>query len=160
MRPNSINQRKVPMQTIKKIKSNKKMCQKNNKSKIVSILLPEHPRCKNEKSRSNNKQLPEKPRNVRTSGNTMNMKIPIPEIEESRSGKEASTPQGIVSVAGHSKNLLYIDSRASIHILFNKELMRGLVNLKSLSRFKLVINQFICHKSSPYIKHYNIYLFQ
>jgi len=56
----------------------------------------------------------------------MNM---ISEIEESRSVKEDSTPQRMTSVTGHPKNRLYIDSGASLHILFNKELMGGLVNL-------------------------------
>ena len=35
----------------------------------------------------------------------------------------------MTSVAGHPKNQLYIDSGASLHILFNKELMGGLQNL-------------------------------
>ena len=59
----------------------------------------------------------------------MNINIPIPEIEESRIGKESSTPQRMTSVAAHSKSRVYIDSGASILILFNKELMGGLVNL-------------------------------
>ena len=56
----------------------------------------------------------------------MNM---ISELEESMSMKEASTPQRMASVAEHPKNCIYIDSGTSIHILFNKELMGGLVNL-------------------------------
>ena len=35
----------------------------------------------------------------------------------------------MTSVAGHPKNRLYIDSGASLHILFNKELMGGLQDL-------------------------------
>ena len=35
----------------------------------------------------------------------------------------------MTSVAGHPKNRLYINSGASLHILFNKELMGGLQNL-------------------------------
>ena len=59
----------------------------------------------------------------------MNTKMSIPKIEKLRSGKESLTPQRMASVTGHPKNRLYIDSVASIHILFNKELMGGLVNL-------------------------------
>ena len=40
-----------------------------------------------------------------------------------------STPQRMASVVGHPKNRLYINSGAFLHILFNKELMEGLVNL-------------------------------
>jgi len=35
----------------------------------------------------------------------------------------------MTSVAGHPKNFLYIDSGASLHILFNKELMEDLQDL-------------------------------
>ena len=51
------------------------------------------------------------------------------EPEETRSGDDASTPQHQASVAGHLKNSLYINSGASIHILFNKELLSDIVNL-------------------------------
>ena len=51
------------------------------------------------------------------------------EPEESRSGDESLALQRLVSVAGHPKNSLYIDSGVSIHILFNKELLGGIVNL-------------------------------
>ena len=57
------------------------------------------------------------------------MKIQVPEPEESRSADDASIPQRLASVAGHPKNCLYIDSGASIHILFNKELLGGIVDL-------------------------------
>ena len=107
------------IQTMKNPTNNKKICQENKKSRSVSIQLPEHPRSKNKQSRSDTIQLPEKPRSVRTPKNSMNIKISIPEIEESRSEKEASTPQRMVSVAGHPKNCLYIDIGASIHIFFN-----------------------------------------
>ena len=56
------------------------------------------------------------------------MKIQVPEPEKSRSGDDASTPQCLASVAGHPKNCIYIDSGASIHILFNKELLGGIVD--------------------------------
>ena len=57
------------------------------------------------------------------------MKIQVPEPEESRRGDDPLTPQRLASVAGHPKNRLYIDSGASIHILFNKELLGGIVDL-------------------------------
>ena len=44
------------------------------------------------------------------------MKIQIPEPEESRSGKEAMTPQRLASVDGDPKNRSYIDSSASLPI--------------------------------------------
>ena len=50
-------------------------------------------------------------------------------LKELRSVKEYSTPQRMTSVVGHPKNRLYINSGAFLHILFNKELMEGLVNL-------------------------------
>ena len=39
------------------------------------------------------------------------------------------TPQRMTSVAGHPKNRLDIDSGASLHTLFNKELMGKLHNI-------------------------------
>ena len=84
----------------------------------------------------------------------------IPELEESRSVKEASTPQRMASVTGHPKNRLYIDSGESLHVLFNKELMGGLVNLDRPLKIQAGGKQFICHKLDPYIKHYDTYLFQ
>ena len=64
--------------------------------------------------------IPEKPRSV---------KIQTPEPEESRSGEDASTPQRLVSVAGHPKNCLFIDSSGSLQIVFNNELLGGLIKL-------------------------------
>ena len=43
----------------------------------------------------------------------------------SRSGK----PQRLRSVAGHPKNRLYIDSGASVHILFNQEFLKDIRDL-------------------------------
>ena len=53
----------------------------------------------------------------------------ISDLHEIRSEDKVSTPQRMTSVAGYPKNRLYIDSGASLHILFNKELMGGLHNL-------------------------------
>ena len=66
---------------------------------------------------------------IRIPEKTRNVKIQVPEPEESRSGDDASTPQRLASVAGHPKNPLYINSGAFIPILFNKELLCGIVNL-------------------------------
>ena len=93
-----------------------------HKSKPKKTTSKKKTRQKNKKSRSVTIQIPEKTRSV---------KIQVPEPKESRSGDDASTPQRLASVAGHPKNCLYIDSSASIHILFNKELLGGIVNLNS-----------------------------
>ena len=53
----------------------------------------------------------------------------ISDIYELRSVDEDSKLQCMTSATGHSKNHLYIDSGASLHILFNNELMGGLRNL-------------------------------
>ena len=64
---------------------------------------------KNKKSRSVTIQISKKPRSVM---------IQTSKLEGLRSGEDTSTPQCLVSVAGHPKNCLYIDSGASITILF------------------------------------------
>ena len=80
----------------KKTISKKKTYQKNKKSRSVTILIPKKPK---------------------------NLKKQTPEPEVSRSGDDTSTPQRLVSVAGHLQNRLYIDSGASLHIIFNIELL-------------------------------------
>ena len=64
--------------------------------------------------------VPEKPRSVN---------IQTPEPGESRSGEDASTPQRLVSVAGHLSNHLFIGSGTSLHIIFNRELLGGPIKL-------------------------------
>ena len=91
-----------------------------HKSKPKKTTSMKKTRQKNKKSRSVTIQIPEKTRSV---------KVEVPEPEEPRRGDDPSTPQLLASVAGHPKNRLYIDSGASIHILFNKELLGGIVNL-------------------------------
>ena len=86
----------------KKSTSKKKTNQKNKKSRSVTTLIPKKPR---------------------------SMKIQTPEPEESRSGEDASMSQRLVSLAGHPKNCLPIDSGASLHINFNRELLGGLIKL-------------------------------
>ena len=49
---------------------------------------------------------------------------------------DGSTPQRMTSVTGHPKNRLYIDSGASLHILFNKELMGELHNIDKLLKIQ------------------------
>ena len=51
------------------------------------------------------------------------------EPEELSSMIDTLEPQQDVSVAGHPKNHLYMDSGASVHILFNQDLLGGLVQL-------------------------------
>ena len=53
----------------------------------------------------------------------------MPEPEESRSGEEPMTPHRLVSVDRDPKNRSYINSDASIHNLFNNELLAGLMKL-------------------------------
>ena len=57
------------------------------------------------------------------------MKIQTPESEDSRSGEDALTPQRLLSVTGHPKNRIYINSGASLNILFNRELLGGVITL-------------------------------
>ena len=116
----------------KKATSKKKTNQKNRKSTSVTL------------------QIPEKPRSV---------KVQTPEPEESRSEEDTSTPQRLASVARHQKNCLYNDSGASLHIIFNKELLRGLIKLDRVIKIQAVENQFIYNKLDQYTKHCNIYRF-
>ena len=55
-----------PIQTTKKTANNKKICQKNRKSRSVTIQVPEDRRNKNKKPRSDNTQGPKKSRSERT----------------------------------------------------------------------------------------------
>ena len=64
------------------------------------------------------------------------MKIQTPEPEELWSGDDTSMPQRLVSVAGHPKNCLYIDSGASVRILFNQELLEGLIKLDKFNKIQ------------------------
>ena len=57
----------------------------------------------------------------------MSLKIQTPEPEKSRSGEESLMSQRLISVARHQKNRLYINSGASLHIIFNRELLGGLI---------------------------------
>ena len=126
-KPRSADQRKSrPIQTAKKTTNNKKTRQKNKKSRIVTIQITDDRRSNDKESRSYSAQRPEKPRSVVGKDDPIST---ISDIKESRGEAEDLTPQRMTSVAGHPKNHLYIDSGASLHILFNKELMRGLQDL-------------------------------
>ena len=87
---------------LKKTTSEKKTNQKDKKSRSVTILIPD-------KYRS--------------------VKIQTPEPDESKSVDDASTPQRLVSVAGHLKNRLFIDIGASLHIIINRELLGGFIKV-------------------------------
>ena len=52
-----------------------------------------------------------------------------PVLAECVDRNDTSTPQRMTSMAGHPKTRLYINSGASLHILFNKEPLEGLQNL-------------------------------
>ena len=86
----------------RKTTSKKKRNQQNKKSKSVTIQIPKKP---------------------------MSVKIQTPKLVELRSGEDTLTPQRLVSVAGHQKSHLYIDSGASIYMFFNQELLGGLMKL-------------------------------
>ena len=85
-------------------------------------------RQKNKKLRSVNIQIPEKSKSV---------KINIPEPEESRSGEEAMTPQRLDNVDGDPKNRSSINSVASIHSLFDKDLLAGLMKLDKALKIEI-----------------------
>ena len=65
-------------------------------------------------------QISKKPRSV---------KIQMPESGESKSGEKAMTLQHLTSVDGDPKNCSYINNSASIHNIFNKKLLTGIVKL-------------------------------
>ena len=102
------------------------MHQKNRKSRSVTIQTPEDRSNKNKVSRSDNTPDHIKHRSESTPNNHIST---ISDLQELRSVDKYSTPQRMTSVAGHPKNRLYIDSGASLHTLFNKELMGELHNI-------------------------------
>ena len=53
----------------------------------------------------------------------------MPEPEELRSRVATMEPQREISGAGHPKNRLYINNGVSVHIIFNQELLGGLIQL-------------------------------
>ena len=81
------------------------------------------PRKSKPKKSTNQKKISQKNKKSRS------VKIHTPEPEELRSGDDTSTPQRLVSVAGHPKSCLNINSSASIYILFYRELLEDLIKL-------------------------------
>ena len=102
------------------------MQQKNKKSKSVTIQAPEDYNNRNKEPRSDNTPGHIKFRSEYTPNNPIST---ISDFQKLRSVDDGSTPQRMTSVAGHPKNRLYINSSASLHILFNKELLGELHNI-------------------------------
>ena len=122
-----------------------------HKSKPKQTTSMKKTRQKNKKSRSVTIQIPEKTRSV---------KVEVPKPEESRQGDDPSTPQRLGSVVGHLKNRLYIDSGASIHFLFNKELLGGIVNLDKSIKIQAGGKPIHLSQIGSYTKHYDTYCSQ
>ena len=87
--------------------------------------MPEDRRNKNKEPRSDNTPDHIKSRSESTPNNPIST---ISDLHELRSEDKDLTPQRMTSVVGHPKNRLYINSGASLHILFNKKLMGELHN--------------------------------
>ena len=129
--------RSNPIQTVRKPTNNKKLQQKNEKSRSVTIQAPKDRNNKSKELRSDNTPGHIKPRSEYTPNDPIST---ICNLQELRNVDDGSTPQRMTSVAGHPKNRLYINSGTSLHILFNKELLGELHNIDNPSRSKLVVN--------------------
>ena len=122
----SVDPRKSkPRQTLKKTKNNKKTHQRNKKFRSVTIQVPEDRRNKTKKPRRDNTPGRIKTRSENTPNNPIST---ISDLYGLRSEDKDLTPQRMTNVSGHPKNRLCINSGASLHILFNKELMGELHN--------------------------------
>ena len=127
-KPRSVDSRRSnPIQTTRKTTSNKKLQQKNKKSRSVTLQLPGDRDKKNKGSSNDNTPDDIKLRSEHTPNDLIST---IFDIQELRSVDDSSTPQRMTSVPGHPKNRLYIDNSASLHILFYKELLRELNDIK------------------------------
>ena len=103
-KPRSVDpQKSKPIQAIKK--QNKKIRQRNKKSRSVTIQVPEDGRNKNKELRSDDTLGHIKPRSESTSNNPCT----ISDLHELRSEDEDSTPQRMTSDTGHPKNQQYIN---------------------------------------------------
>ena len=60
----------------------------------------------------------------------------MPESGELRRVVDILKPQQEVSLAGHPKNCFYISSSAFLHILFNRELLGGLIQLDQIIKIQ------------------------
>ena len=127
-KPRSVGPRRSnPIQTARKTTSNKKLKQHNKKSRSATIQLPGKRDKKGKVTMNGNTLANTKPRSEYTPNNHISTKSKIKEL---RSVDDRSTPQLMTSVARHPKNRLYIDSGASLHIRFNKELLEKLKDIK------------------------------
>ena len=118
--------RSDPIQIAGKTTNNKKLQQMNKKSRSVSMKLPGE-RYKKTKGPRSGKAPDDKLRSEYTPNDPIST---ISDIHELRSVDDSSTPQQMTSVTGHPKNRLYINSGASLHILFNRELLGQLNDIK------------------------------
>ena len=135
-KPRSVDPRRSnPIQTAWKTTSNKKLRQKNKKSRSVTIQLSGDRDKKNKGSRSDNTPGHIKLRSEHTPNDPIST---ISDIQESRSVGNSSRPQRMTNVAGHLKNQLYIDSSASLHILFDKELLGELNDINKPLKIQAV----------------------
>ena len=116
--------RSKPIQIVRKTTNNKRLQQKNKKYSSVTIQIPEDRNNKNKEFRSDNTPIHTKTRSEYTPNNPIST---ISDLQELRNADDGSTPQRMTSVTEHPKNRLYIDSGASLHILFNKELFGKLL---------------------------------
>ena len=127
-KPRSVGPRRSnPIQIAQKTTSNNKLRQKNKKSRSMTLQLPGERDKKNKATRSDNTPTSTKTRSAHTPNNPIST---ISEIRKLRNADDRSTPQRMTSVAGRHKNRLYIDIGASLHILFNKELLGELNNIE------------------------------
>ena len=103
-KPRSVDPRRFnPIQTVRKTTSNKKLQQKNKKSRSVTIQIPEDRNNTNKKSRSDNTPGHIQPRSEYTINNPIST---ISDLQELKSVDDGSTPQRMTSVDGHPKNRL------------------------------------------------------
>ena len=110
-KPRSVDPRKSKLiQTTKVTTNKKKIRQKNRKSRSVTVQVPEDHRNKNKEPRNDNTPGHIKPRSESTPNDHIST---ISDLNELRSEVVDSTPQRMISVAGHPKNRLDIDSGAS-----------------------------------------------
>ena len=125
-KPTSVDPRRLKLiKTLKKTTNNKKTHQRNKKSRRVIIQVSKDQRNKNKEPRRDSTSGRIKPRSESAPNNLIST---VSELHEIRNNNEDPTPQRMTSVARHSKNRLYINSGAFLHILFNKELMGELHN--------------------------------
>ena len=101
-KPRSVDLRRSNLiQTVRKATNNKKIQQKNKRSRSVTIQIPEDYNNKNKESRSDNTPGHIKPRSEHTPNDPIST---ISDIQELRSADDNSTPERMTSVSGHPKN--------------------------------------------------------